>query len=275
MLRKIPHFILLHLVILPAAMAQIVTIHSISFEGNENLRSSQLKHELRMSREGSLYQPQRLNFELRNLENYYRDNGYLQAEIGPPDVSFQTIEGRGKAAVIRIKVTEGPRFTMGKLEIENAQVLPKATLLQMAPVLQGQPYSRGKIRRWVDKITENYRSMGYLRFKAEIKEAVRDFRREVDLSLVFQEGAAYRVGRILVADQQLFNTAEFKKQLLIAEGSLFDLQMLSHTIHFLNMKRIYEPLSRADVEIRIDDAQTTVDLIFKIVPRKKRNPSSS
>jgi outer membrane protein insertion porin family len=227
-----------------------------------------------MSQEGSLYQPQRLRYELRNLENYYRDNGYLHAEIGLPEVTFQTVEGTGKAAVIRVLITEGPRFTMGKVDIENAQVLPKSTLLQMAPLLQGEPYSRSKIRRWLEKITDNYRTMGYIRFKAKMKESVHDFRGVVDLSLEFHEGAAYRVGRILLTDPQHFNTAEFKKQLLIAEGSIFDPQMLSHTLHFLNLKRIYEPLSSADVEVRMDDAQNTVDLIFKLTPLKKRNPSS-
>jgi outer membrane protein insertion porin family len=254
-------------------MGQVATIGSISFEGNENLPSSQLKNRLRMSRIGSLYQPQRLNYELRNLENFYRDRGYLDVEIELPEVVFQSLQGNGKVAVIRIKIREGSQFMMGKLEIENAQVLQKNTLLQMAPLAQGKPYSRSTVRRWVDKIRDNYRSMGYMRFEAEIREDVHRFRDVVDLVLVFHEGAEYKVGRIQLADQKLINSAEFKRQLLIAEGSVFDPQMLSHTIHFLNMKRIYAPISRSDVEIRIDDAQNTVDLIFKITPRRKRNPS--
>lgn len=274
MLSKILYLALFTLVFSSTAPAQNVIIHSISFEGNSNLKSTELKSQLRMSREGSPYQAQWLRFELENLENYYQEKGYLKAEIGLPEVTMRTVGGVGKTVMIRVKVTEGSLYSMGKVDIENARVLPKSTLLQMVPLNEGQPYSRSKMRRWIEMITDNYRSMGHLRFEAEMREAADDSRRVVDISLEFQEGAAYRVGRILVADQEPLSMAEFKKQLLIAEGSVFDPQMLYHTIQFLNGKRLYEKLSREDVEIRIDDDQKTVDLIFNIAPLKKRNPSS-
>lgn len=274
MLWKILYLGLFTLIFPSTAPAQNVIIHSILFEGNSNLKSTELKNQLRMSREGSPYQAQWLRFELENLENYYQERGYLKAEIGLPEVTMRTVGGVGKTVMIRVKVREGPRYSMGKVDIENARVLPKSTLLQMVPLNEGQPYSRSKMRRWIEMITDNYRSMGHLRFEAEMRESADDSLRVVDISLEFQEGAAYKVGRILVTDQEPLNTAEFKKQLLIAEGSVFDPQMLYHTIQFLNGKRLYEKLSREDVEIRIDDDQKTVDLIFNIAPLKKRNPSS-
>ncbi len=273
MLRKVPLIFFLALICGSARLAQPIIIHSISFEGNKSLSSTLLKGQLRASGEGSPYRLEDLLMELQNLEHFYRDRGFLRAKIGEPQVEIRTAEGGAEAAAIRVPVSEGPLFALGNLQIKNALALQAGALYQMAPLREGESYRRDKIRSWIGRITENYYSMGYIRFEASLDEEIHNFRHVVDCIIEFNEGNAYRVGKIDVETNQSIDTTAFRKFLLLGEGSVYDPQMLSHSIHFLNMMRVFEPLSKTDVEIEVNDAERTVDLVFHVVPLRK--PSSS
>jgi hypothetical protein len=55
----------------------------------------------------------------------------------------------------------------------------------------------------------------------------------------------------------------------VSEGSVYNPEMLFTSIYYINLRRQYRPFAPSDVEIRIDDARKTVDLVFHIVPLKK------
>jgi hypothetical protein len=85
------------------------------------------------------------------------------------------------------------------------------------------------------------------------------------------EGKLYSVGRIALVGDESIDPLQFKRQLLLGEGGVFNPEMLDATIRFLNQMRVYRPVSSFDVEIRIDDAKGTVDLTWRLFLIKRRN----
>jgi outer membrane protein insertion porin family len=264
--------VLLSLLVARGAPAQSVPILSLTFEGNKTIDAAQLKSQLRISRDGGWYNAENLKAELRNVEEFLLNSGFLRAKVGTPQVEYRTVPGKGQAAVIRISVSEGPRYVLGDLQIRNAQAFKTTTILQMCPVRAGQPYSRIKMAEWREKIEEAYHTMGYIRVELNMKEEVRDFKGIVDCVLECTEGNPFRIAKITVAGDESVNRSEFKRLLLVGEGSLYNPEMVSLSLQFLNTLRAYRPLTDADVEIRIDDARSTVELVFKVAPLRK--PSS-
>ncbi len=135
----------------------------------------------------------------------------------------------------------------------------------MVPMRTGQPYSRGKMAEWRDKILDSYQSMGYIRARAELREDVREVRRVVDCVLECTEGEAYRVRSIIVEGEPSINRPDFKRHLLVGEGGVYNPEMLVLSLHFLNQMRVFNPISQSDVDVRIDDAAHAVDLVFRVV----------
>ncbi len=254
--------------------AQAVPILSIAFEGNSALDDSRLKAQLRTSRDGGWYHPEGLKAELQSLEAYYQDEGFLHAKVGNPTVEFRPIPGKGQGAVIRVPISEGPRYVLGDLTIQNSQAFKPATLLRFCPLRTGQPYSRSKIAQWQEKVEDAYHTMGHIRVETRVHEEIREFKKIVDCRLECKEGLAYRVGKISVVGDESINRLEFKKLLLLGEGGLYNPEMLGLSLHFLNNMRAYRPLSQSDVEVRIDDATATVDIVFHVTPLKKGTSSS-
>lgn len=254
------------------ASGEPVRVLSIAFEGNASLDAGRLKAQLQVTRQGGWYRPDVLAADLPRLEQYYRDEGFLKASIGQPTVEMRDVAGKGAMAAIRIPVVEGPRFTLGEIAVRNVQVLRSATLLQMAPIRPGDPYNRTRIMEWRERIAEAYRSMGHLRFSSDLKEEIREVRRVVDCTLECTEGSAYYVGKISVVGDPSIDSLDFKRRLMVSEGGLYNPEMLSLSIAFVNQMRTYRPITMSDVEINVDDAKHTVNLVFRV---SLRSSSSS
>ncbi len=255
--------------LLTVAAATAVPVRSITFEGNQHIDSRRLKSQLRQCREGGWYEPDTLAADVQNLTRFYQDEGYLNARIGPASIDFQTDRTEGRVAVIRVPVFEGPLFTVGKIEVKGAQAFNPATLLQMCPLRSGQPYSRKRIADWLERIGDGYSTMGYIRFHPSVHEVTHDAQASVDCIIECMEGSAYSVGKITVVGDDSINLSEFKRRLLLGEGGLYNPEMLSLSLQFLNQMGTYMPIRESQVEVKIDDARTTVDLTFHVSLRRK------
>ena len=69
------------------------------------------------------------------LERYYREQGYLVADVEAPKYEHQ-----GTVARIVLNVTEGPRFIVRDVTATGTSVIPAATLVGELPVTAGDPF---------------------------------------------------------------------------------------------------------------------------------------
>jgi len=271
--KKIVLPILLSVLPAQAIQAQSTTILSIVFEGNKAIGSNILQSRLRHSRPGMVYEPEILRFELLAIERFYEDEGFLRTAIGPPVVDVSEAPGTGKAVSVRIPISEGPRYTLNRLEIRNASALSPQTLRQMCPIRNGQPYGRRKVRAWVDKIMSAYHELGYLRAETKLREDIDDITQSVHCVLDCSEGAVYRVRKVTITNLGGREAQEFRRRLLVGEGLVYNPEMLVMSLQLLNSLGIYRPMSEENVKVTIDDDARSVDLIFSPLPLLKPGQS--
>jgi outer membrane protein insertion porin family len=245
------------------AQASSIFISEIRFAGNEAIPAEQLKGLLVRSREGSRYVSQDLASDLQRVEKAYQDEGFLHAKVGPADVRIQAPDG-GKTAVLVIPVVEGVRYSVGNVTVRNAQVLAPATLKQMCPLKKGAPYSRIKVSQWQAMIEDVYREMGYIRIRFSVNESLNEIDKTVDCTLECEEGRAYSIGKITLTGDESIDRLQFKRQLLFSEGGIFNPDMVTASIQYLNRMGLYKPISSSDVELNIDDEKGTVDLALRV-----------
>jgi outer membrane protein assembly factor BamA len=240
-----------------------IWIKSIRFEGNKGLSEQRLKGLLRKSLEGNIYAAGNLDSDILRVERTYQEEGYFRVKVGPPDVRVQTI-GEKEVADIRIPISEGSVYSVGKVDIRNAQALGRDALMRMCPLEKGRPFSRILSSQWQAKIEEAYHSLGYIRFRCIPREDVNESGKIIDLILECIEGKQYSVGKIAVAGDESIDPLDFKRRLLLSEGGLYNPEMLALSVRFLNETRRYRRISNSDIEIRIDDAKGTVDLEWRL-----------
>ncbi len=268
-LLRTAEMVLLFSIVGVSVQAQQVPIRSLTFEGNQRIDSRRLRGQMHISRDGGTYNPDTLKEELLNLEKYCQNEGFLRARVGPPAVDLRPDPANIHVASIRVPIFEGPLFSVGKITVENAKVFSPETLMQMCPLRPGQAYSRKRIAEWQDKIEDGYHTLGYLRFEAAVREEIHDAQNTVDCVIQCKEGNAYSVGKITIVGDESIDRSDFKRHLLLGEGGLYNPEMISLSIQFLNQMNIYQPIADSDVEVKIDDASSTVDLVFHLMLRRK------
>ena len=245
------------------AQISFILISEVEFSGNQSIPANQLKPLLGRSREGGRYDEQSLAADLERIRDAYLERGFLNVEVGPPDVRIQGA-AEEKVAVITIPVAEGKQYRVGKIAVRNGQALSPTSLMQMSPLKEGDPYSRNKISQWREVIEEAYREIGHIRIHCRAQEEIRESAKIVDCTMQCDEGKPYRVGKITLVGDKSVDPLQFKRKLLLGEGRLFNPEMLYTSIQYLNRMNVYRPISSFDVQMEIHDDTGTVDLTFHV-----------
>lgn len=248
--------------------AKTPRVVSLAFEGHSSVDEASLRKVFRHVREGGVYSAEALRFDAGRLEEYYRDQGYLRVSVGECPVEERPQPDGTTAVAIRVPISEGPRYLLKSLEVRGAESLSSESLLQMAPLRTGEPFSRRRLEEWRAKIAESYQSMGYLRFRGELNQKDDDLRHTVAVELACTEGDVYRVRKISVIGDESVDVTEFRRKILVGEGGVYNPEMVILTLQLLNELRIYKPLTQSDVKIRIDDDAHAVDVEFRVESRQ-------
>ncbi len=246
---------------------------SIDFEGNRQVDSTRLRSLLRFLHEGTTYRPEAMQSELQSIESFYQDEGFLRAAVGTPLVEFPEMPGKGRVAVVRVRVFEGPRYALANLQIRNVTALSPGTLLQMSPVRIGGPYSRRKLSEWTQKVMEAYHALGYLRADVRLQESVDDLKYEVHCVLECSEGPVYRVQQIDVVGLDAAARGDFMRRILVGVDMPYNPEMLTLSLQLLNSMGIYRPMGLGSVKVTIDDDARTVRLEFHPIPLRRQGTS--
>jgi outer membrane protein insertion porin family len=268
--RRVP-YLMMGLCLLPTffnarnALAQtsLILIKEIRFEGNESIPAARLKLLLQRLREGNPYKPGNLAADLQRVEMAYQDEGFLGARVGPADVQIKSTT-EGKVATLTIPVVEGARYRVGSVAVKKVQVFSPATLMQMCPLKKGAPYSRTKISQWQAMIEDAYREMGYARIRCRADDSLSEADKTVDCVLECEEGRPYSIGTITLMGDESIDPSKFKRQLLFGEGGVFNPDMISTSILYLNRTGLYRTISNSDVKFDVDDEKGTVNVTLRV-----------
>ncbi len=72
-----------------------------------------------------------LEQDIAKLTAFYQNNGFVQARIGEPEVTF-----KDNWIYIKIKVHEGPRFEIGKVTLEGDLIWPEDQLMMRVMITE-------------------------------------------------------------------------------------------------------------------------------------------
>lgn len=143
------------------------------------------------------------------LGRYYREEGYLTAQLGEPQYDFD--EGTRVARVV-IPVSEGPRFTIRDITIAGATVYPAAELVAEIPLDRGDPYLPATVERSLARIRELYWDRGYNDFSGSYALRLDPDAGWVEVEIEIQEGP-----RVMVADVQVQGTHKTSEDLVLGQ----------------------------------------------------------
>ncbi len=139
-------------------------IRKIRFEGNSAYSDKELKAIMKTSEKGFFswltssgeYVPEDLNQDSAKINAFYLNNGYIQARVADPDVVFED-----NRIFVTIKIFEGPRFKVGKVDISGDIIKTREELLSKLKIGKEEFFNRQVLQDDITALTDLYSEEGY------------------------------------------------------------------------------------------------------------------
>jgi len=142
-------------------------IRKIDFTGNSVFSDRRLRKTLKLTKEKGwftrlsgkdVYHPLKFDQDMREVENLYHDNGYIELEIKPPEVTVVEEKESDKPGKSRkwVHVTqpldEGEQYRVGKIEVSGNTVLSDDEIRKRIPLREGQILNNSLLQAGLDLV---------------------------------------------------------------------------------------------------------------------------
>jgi outer membrane protein insertion porin family len=250
-------------------------VKSITFEGNEAFSSKELRNMMSTSEHGifsfitdsGLLKRDQLKQDIGKLNAYYFNNGFINSQVGEPEI---TIDKKG--IYIKIKIKEGKRFKVDKVEISGDLLeKPRGELLKSLKIKKGDNYSREAIMKDIDFLTQACNDEGYANADINPKINTRENEQLVDMDFHITKGGLVYINHINITGNTITRDKVIRRQLAVVEGDLYSSSKLKTSYSNLNKLRYFEEVdfqtekepdkSKTDINIRVKEKSTGMFMV--------------
>ncbi len=250
-------------------------IRSINFEGNEAYTAKELKNMMSTNEYGlfhfitdsGLLKHDQLKQDVSKLNTYYYNNGFINAQIGEPEITHDK-----KGIYVKIIIKEGKRYKIGKVDISgDLPEKPRAEILKSLITKEGNNYDREAIVKDLDTIAQFYTSEGYA--DTDVNPAINTREKEqlADVDFTVNKGGLVYFNRISITGNTNTRDKVIRRQLEIIERDIYSSSKLKTSYSNLNRLRYFEEIdfktekgpdkSQMDVNIRVKEKNTGMFMI--------------
>jgi outer membrane protein insertion porin family len=257
-------------------------IREVEFVGNVAFADRQLRGQLQQNKPagmfafltgGGTYKVNQYEQDVAALMQYYRNRGYAKVSIGQPELRVLETEEDGETewVQLRIPVTEGSRYRLGRLDFNGNTVVPSDFMRPLFELEGGEWYSEEELREGLTTAQEVYGSAGYMNFTG-----IPDLRftddadaivpaallaspgsvesPTVNVTMRLTEGEQFRVNRITFEGNTTTHDSVIRREFRLVEGGVYDTQALDFSLRRINQLGYFDP-------VEVDGENLTVERI--------------
>ncbi len=199
----------------------------------------------------------------RNVLNFVRSRGYLQAQFSEP---LRELSDKGVTLEVRVK--DGPLYRLGDILIEGADSLASDDIRRLLGTVKGEIADGEAIGKWLfEDLKKVYGRMGYIQYTAEPEPIFKSNGNEdegvVDLRVFIEEGKRFTVGSIKFVG---FDVPEstLRQYFLIREGEVFNNELFEQSIERINRTNPSMSVDRyKDVDFITDEEVGCIGILVK------------
>lgn len=279
-----------------------VRVMEVQFEGNQIFSDKSLRNQMKYVKEAGLItrfqskdilHREKLDFDLRKVDNYMRSKGYLQARHGEPRV-----EGIGKRRTgfpilplpllssvdeglrITVPITEGKLFRLGELKIEGNSIFSEAQIRSVIGLSKGDVANGERIGKALyENLKKFYGAQGFIEYTAELNPTFKDNPQNpnegiADFVVTIDEGKQFSLSRLEFIGNTFTRDNVLRREVLINEGDIYNQNIWEYSIIKLNQLGYFDPIDKdKDADFRTDEEQATVSINLKVSEKGRQQIS--
>jgi len=225
-------------------------VGEIRILGNKYLKEKDIKGKLQTTELflwffGGTLKREELRRDLDRIRAYYLDNGFLDIQVGEPEI--QVNQEKRRLAVL-IRVEEGPLYRISQLGIKGNKLFPEADIRRLMTSMPGGIFSREQLQTDVVAITDRYSEHGYLFADVVPVTDVQRSDNTVAVTLEITEGQQAYINRIEIVGNTRTRDKVIRREILLVEGDVFNSALLRASRNNLQNLGFFEDPVKVDTQ---------------------------
>lgn len=279
-----------------------VRVVDIQFEGNTVFGDGSLRGAMKYVKEAGLItrfkgsdilNREKLEYDLRLVDNYMRSKGYLQARHGEPRIEsvgprrtgfpilpLPLLSSVDEGLRITVPIVEGKVYRLGEFKVEGNSIFSEAQIravigLSKGDIADGEKVSKGLF----ENLKKFYGQQGFIEYTAEPVPTFKDNPANpnegiVDFTVTIEEGKQFTLRRLEFVGNTFTRDNVMRREVLINEGDIYNDTYWEYSVVKLNQLGYFNPIDKdKDVDRRTNDEEATVDLSLKVSERGRQQIS--
>jgi outer membrane protein insertion porin family len=223
-------------------------IREISFEGNNNLSSSELSDLLATSRYhwwsswitgGGVVKEDQLAADVQAITRYYLTKGYADVQVGTPSV----VELEDGLQVV-YKINEGELYTFGSVHAEGTLFEnSEAKTLEGISIVPGETFNAEYLQKDTFFVSDKFTDIGYAFANVEPLTSIDREKRTVSVNFRISKGEIVTINRINVVGNNKSGDNVVRRSLKIGEREQYSSSKVKRSQELLQRLGYFDEVS--------------------------------
>lgn len=243
-------------------------IKRICFKGNHCMSAKKLRSVI-FSREdwiGSFmdksgtYQTDRINGDKHMIEQFYQNNGFLNAKVVDTEVATDA----SKNITLTYEVREGDCYTIKEVQAPGNDILSEEKLLSVLPLRPGDVYSRERLIDAMKTLEFIWGDFGYI--YAHIDPSIQSDDETKTVSIVFETdlGQPVYLNKITIRGNKKTRDKIIRRKISIEEGYLLTNSQMEASKNRIESLGYFDQRDGVNWKVtRLSESSADLDLILK------------
>lgn len=212
--------------------------------------------------------PELLSQDIEKIRSFYKNHGFADARVADP-----VIEYKKDGIRIVIKVEEGPRYRIGKIDFAGDLIEDKAKLFDLIHIDEEKFFNQKVLQNDVITISDLYADQGYA--KADVIPQMRRTRPghgedgkekapEINITFYIRKGVLVTFERIEIGGNEKTRDKVIRRQLHVAEGDKYSVTKLRRSIQNLYRLDYFE-----DIKVKSEPGSSDDKMVLHINVKEK------
>lgn len=279
-----------------------VRVVDVQFEGNTTFSDKKLRGAMKYVKEAGLMSRlrgqdildrEKLEYDLRQVDNYMRSKGYLQARhgearvesVGPrrtgfPILPLPFLSSTDEGLRVTVPIIEGKLYRLGDMKIEGNSIFSEDAIrsyigLQKNDVANGEKIGKALY----ENLKKIYGSQGFIEYTAEPTPTFKDNPQKpdegiVDFVITIEEGKQFSLRRLEFVGNTFTRDNVLRREVLLNEGDIYNQNAWEYSVVKLNQLGYFDPIDKdKDADFKTNEEEATVDINLKVTERGRQQIS--
>src|SRR5256886_2732575 len=279
-----------------------VRVAEIRFEGSKVFKSSKLREQMKYVQEAGLISRfqdadildrEKLDFDLRRVDNYMRSRGYLQARHGEPKVEglgprrtgfpilpIPFLSSTDDTLRITVPIIDGKLYRLGEMKIEGNSIFSEAVIKAIIGLKKGEVANGEAISKALyENLKKYYGAQGFIQYTAEVTPTFKDNPANAnegiaDFDISIDEGKQFTLRRLEFTGNTFTRDYVLRREVLMNEGDIYNQNYFEFSVTRLNQLGYFNPIDKdKDADFRTNEEEGLVDVTVKVSEKGRQQIS--